>query len=261
MGENVIMRIHCTTKLRIFSLGLIYLTLHSQPATSHENRVTEDTQIKPDDQEDPEKKSPESPLQEDNGSNKILGYLNQVYDQKKPYYQKRWGENYFSKFTLNGLDSNVYRYMYRHHIPVWKMLSIGLGLDVSYFNFEESLPARPDPSSGTMIGANIEGHYLALGLGGRVQAGFDFSIFNISPYIDYNSDLIAKSMITIEGQDDIDEGKVEDGGKNKRLEFGVNIYLDLGGLSFGLGLASGSSNGDFGSSVKMNGIHLVIRSL
>jgi hypothetical protein len=191
----------------------------------------------------------------------ILGRLDNLYDPQKPFYQKSWSESYFSVYSLDGLDSDIYRYMFRKNFPVWKMIAIGLGFDFSYFDVEKDILARPDPLTGTMVGAKIESRYAALGIGGRLQSGFDMGILNISPYIDYNADLIAKSHLTIEGDDEHEDGKLEDGGKNKRLEMGINLYLDLGDWSFGVGMESGTLNGDFGSSVKLNGFHLSIRRL
>jgi hypothetical protein len=191
---------------------------------------------------------------------KVLAMIDRSYDASKPYYLSRWSDSLFSQYGVKGLADDFYRYGYRYHIPVWKMTSLALGFDTNYLGFSHDFPPSLNPATGQLVEGEVSGHYLALALGGRIQAGFDFGILSLTPFIDYSSDLIAKSLITIEGSTEYEDGTVEDGGLNRRFTSGLSLYIDLAGVSVGVGFERGTLNGDFGSSVSMNGVHLSIRS-
>jgi hypothetical protein len=138
-------------------------------------------------------------------------------------------------------------------------VSLAPGFDISYLGTSETIGPYLDPDTGKRIQTEVDVKHLALALGARLQAGLDYNRLTFAPYLDYGTDVFAKSLVKIKDNDEFD-GEQEDGGKNRRFVLGGNFYFNLDDISLGIGMEWGSINGDFGSYVGTKGIHFILRS-
>ncbi|MBP9706172.1 MAG: hypothetical protein KBD78_00910 [Oligoflexales bacterium] len=186
-------------------------------------------------------------------------YYKKLFDPNSRYYNNGWNENILALTEIDGFNADLYRYSYRYHFPLWQSITLALGPDLSYMTIEETSDAYLDMESGTAktFEANIQ--YLALAVAARLQAGLDWRILTFAPYLEFGTDLFARSQIKIENYDEYEVGELEDGGKNRRLTFGSTLFFNFTKISIGLGADFTRISGDFGSSVKSNSIYLSIR--
>ncbi len=207
--------------------------------------------------------TPALPASEDSSSKEgrsgeSPSFIDYLYNKENRFYTKKWSENLFSKTSIDGISSEQYGYAYRHHFPIFASLTLAPGFDITYLDTSETIGPYLEPTTGKVIQTEIAVKYLALALGARLQAGLDYGILSFAPYLDYRSDIFAKSLVTIKDNEEFD-GEENDGGKNRRFVAGGNLYFNFAAISFGIGMEWGSINGDFGSSVGVKGIHLVLR--
>jgi hypothetical protein len=201
----------------------------------------------------------EGPTDVGNPIAKPKGFLDGLYDHDSRYYNNHWHENILSITNIDGIDADQFRYLFRYHFPIWKSFSLAIGPDISYLEEKDKLPPYLDSNSGSVKEFDLRIQYLSLAIAGRLQAGIDWKRLTISPYIEYGSDLFAKSLVTIKNDDKYEDGQLEEGGKNRKFSYGSNLYFNFLSISLGIGVDFARLGGDFGSSVKANGFHIIIR--
>lgn len=190
----------------------------------------------------------------------FLPELKYFYDHDRLYYQLRWSEHALAVLNLPTEEHKLYRWQYRLHFPVWKLLSIAPGFDVSYFQVQEKMSRYLNPANHEYESLTMSGHNLAAALGFKLQAGFGKGSLTVAPFLDFGADLLARSWLYNKNHPDFKDGRLEAGYRQQRSAGGLNMYLDIGSISLGLGLERGLLFGDLGGRLNYQGFQIIIRS-